>query len=261
MENSTRNLVKELNRIGAIKFGSFKLKSGILSPIYIDLRVTISYPKILKQVADLMWQRVTHSQNKPSFELICGVPYTALPFAVSLSMDHDVPLLIRRKEGPKEYGTKKSVEGVFQRGQECLVVEDLVTSGGSVLEVVEALREEGLVIKDVVVFLDREQGALKEIQKHDLRFHSVFKFSEMLQILKEEQAVDDATFESILKFLEKNQMGPNTEARWQGKELSFGKRSELCTNRVASDLFKLMESKKTNLCVAVDVTTKAAKSC
>jgi uridine monophosphate synthetase len=165
-----KNLIIDLNRINAIKFGSFKLKSGILSPIYIDLRVTVSYPKILKQVADLMWKRVTNGQQQRNFELICGVPYTALPFATCLSLDHNIPLLIRRKEGPKDYGTKKSIEGVYSKGQECLVIEDLVTTGGSVLEVAHALQEEGLNVKDVVVFLDREQGAQKEIESKALDF-------------------------------------------------------------------------------------------
>jgi hypothetical protein len=68
-------LLKELFKIGAIKFGSFKLKSGIISPIYIDLRVTISYPLVLKQIADLMWKRV---EGQSQFDFICGVPYTGI---------------------------------------------------------------------------------------------------------------------------------------------------------------------------------------
>jgi len=251
-----KKLIQDLNSIGAIKFGSFKLKSGILSPIYIDLRVTISYPQILKQVSDLMWKKLK-AENDAKFELICGVPYTALPFATCLSLTHDVPLLMRRKEGPKEYGTKKALEGVYKKGQECLVIEDLVTSGGSVLEVVEALKEEGLVVKDVVVFLDREQGARKEIESHHLRLHSVLRFSQMLKILEDEKMIDKETCDSIRKFLEKNQTGSKEEpANLKPKHLPFPRRAEQCTNPLGAELFRLMENKKTNLCVAVDVTKK-----
>lgn len=115
---SSKELLKDLFKIGAIKFGSFKLKSGLISPIYIDLRVTISYPKVLRQIAELMWEKVGGSAS--NFDFICGVPYTALPFASCISLMHELPMLIRRKEGPKDYGTKKTIEGVFEKGASCI---------------------------------------------------------------------------------------------------------------------------------------------
>lgn len=139
---SKKELLTELFKIGAIKTGSFKLKSGIISPIYIDLRVIISYPSLLTKIGRYMWKKVTDAEAK--FDLICGVPYTALPIASSISLEYNIPMLIRRKEGAKEYGTKKALEGVFNKGQTCLVVEDLVTTGGSAIEVAESLRNEGL---------------------------------------------------------------------------------------------------------------------
>src|SRR5690242_6473775 len=90
----TKELLRNLFNVGAIKLGSFKLKSGIISPIYIDLRVTISFPQILKQVASLMWQKL--KGETCNFALICGVPYTALPIATCLSLQQDIPLLMRR---------------------------------------------------------------------------------------------------------------------------------------------------------------------
>jgi len=164
---------------------------------------------------------------------------------------------MRRKEGPKDYGTKKSIEGVFQKGQECLVIEDLVTSGGSVLEVVQSLREEGLVVKDVVVFLDREQGAKKEIESHNIRLHSILQFSQMLQILEDEKMLDTITCDTIRKFIEKNQTNSKPEVEWKPKELSYTQRAEKSNHPLAIQLFQLMEAKRTNLCVAVDVTKKA----
>ena len=122
-----KQLVQELFDIGAVKFGEFKLKSGIISPFYIDLRVIISKPKLVRLVSQLMWEEVKGAHQK-SFELICGVPYTGLPIASCMSLDTNVSMVMKRKEA-KDYGTKKMVEGIFQGGEACLIVEDIITSG------------------------------------------------------------------------------------------------------------------------------------
>ena len=130
-----QSLLEALVNIGVIKWGEFTLRSGEISPIYIDCRAIISYPQLLCAVGIALWDKVKHL--KPS--LLCGVPYTALPMATSISLDQNLPMLMCRKE-IKEYGTKKQIEGVFKSGQDCLIVEDVVTTGGSVLKIAEILK-------------------------------------------------------------------------------------------------------------------------
>lgn len=194
-------LINRLFEIGAIKFGEFKLKSGILSPIYIDLRVTISYPEVLKMVAEAMWEQVKNL----NFDLICGVPYTALPIATAISLEHNKPMIMRRKE-VKDYGTRKAIEGAFKPGQTVLVVEDLVTSGSSVFETVEPLAAEGLKVTDAVVLLDREQGGKKHLAEKNLNLRSVLTISELLEYLEKEKKIASDLAQKTRDFIKNNQV-------------------------------------------------------
>ena len=117
-----KQIILDLESLNGIKFGSFELKNGITSPIYFDLRVIISKPKLLREIARILWKRVVETIDKP--DLLCCVPYTALPLATLISNETDIPMLIRRKE-VKNYGTKKIIEGSFENGNHCLIIEVL----------------------------------------------------------------------------------------------------------------------------------------
>lgn len=113
---------------------------------------------------------------------ICGVPYTALPIATLVSVESKKPMLMRRKEA-KSYGTKKMIEGHYKEGQSCLIIEDVVTTGSSVLETVEDLRKEGLVVTEAIIILDRQQGGQKNLEKNNVTMSSLFTLTEFIEIL------------------------------------------------------------------------------
>jgi len=200
INNIAAKLILDLYEINAIKFGEFKLKSGIISPIYLDLRLSISYPKILGKIAAVMWEQVKPLQ----FDILCGVPYTAIPFATIIAINHNIPMVMCRKES-KQHGTKKIIEGYFQCGQTCLLVEDLITSGSSILETIAPLEEVGLIVKDSIVLIDREQNGKTLLEGRGYNIHAVFTLSQMLEVLQHENKIDPTTSMQIKKFMQEYQ--------------------------------------------------------
>ncbi|GAB4821758.1 hypothetical protein N2152v2_008804 [Parachlorella kessleri] len=262
-DKDIEDLVLKLHEIEAVKFGEFKLKSGLLSPVYVDLRVIVSYPDILHRVSEVMWQRV--KEGSAQFDVICGVPYTALPIATVMSLQHGVPMLMRRKE-VKDYGTKKAIEGAFSPGQSCLIIEDLVTSGMSVMETVEPLEKEGLKVSDVVVLIDREQGGRARLASKNLTLYSAFTLSFILDTLVRNKLVSDEVAAKVKRFIADNQtdkqqtpadLAAAAKAGEQpkSKRLRYEERAGLAQNPLGRRLFELMVRKRSNLSVAADVAT------
>ncbi len=246
-------LVLKLHEIEAVKFGEFKLKSGLISPVYIDLRVIVSYPEIMLRVSEAMWAKLSGT----TFDVMCGVPYTALPIATCMSLNHGTPMLMRRKE-VKDYGTKKAIEGAFEKGQTCLIVEDLVTSGASVMETVQPLEDVGLKVTDVVVLIDREQGGESRLASDNLKLHSAFTLSYILDTLTKHSLVTEEVAGKVKAFIAANQTHggskpPAAASNAVKKRMSYDDRAPLAKNPMGRQLFELMAKKKTNLSVAADV--------
>ncbi|XP_005096073.2 uridine 5'-monophosphate synthase [Aplysia californica] len=248
---TTESLIIQLHSIDAVKFGDFTLKSGIQSPVYFDLRVMISHPKVMVDVANLLWGKISSC----NFKSLCGVPYTALPIATLMSASHDVPMLIRRKEA-KGYGTKKLIEGTFSEGDVCMIVEDVVSSGSSVLETAESLQAAGIRVTDAVVLLNREQGGPEKLAANNIKLHSIFTMNDVLSVLSSAGKMSPEMVDRVTKYIAENKFKPDQQvpSAVKPKVLTYAERASQCTHSVSRRLLKIMEQKKTNLVLSADVT-------
>lgn len=195
-EKSIAALADNLVDAGCIKFGEFTLKSGLKSPIYIDLRWIISYPKLLEQVASAFLPLISNL----SFDRIAGLPYAAIPIATAISLAGNYPMIYPRKE-VKAYGTKAEIEGEYHTGETVIVIDDLATTGGSKFEAIEKLTGAGLIVKDVAVLIDRQSGAKESLAKAGFDLHAVLTISEMLDYWEEAGKIGKDKIEETRRFL------------------------------------------------------------
>lgn len=191
-------LILDLYTIKAIKFGKFKLKSGIVSPYYLDLRVLVSYPHILQLVSDVFWEKM----RVLYFDVVVGVPYTAIPIATAIGLKHEQSMIFVRKER-KDYGTKKLIEGEYHRGQKAIVVDDVITNGESKLLTIKPLEDEGLTVEDIVVLVDREQGGPELLQKKRYQCHSLYVVHDIFKTLLSYKRIDSRIMEQCIRFTKK----------------------------------------------------------
>jgi uridine monophosphate synthetase len=244
MDNKESFLL-ECYQLGIIKFGKFILKSGIESPFYVDLRPLASDPKILKKLSNYLLELI----SPENFDLICGVPYAALPMATAMSLQSELPLIIKRKEA-KTYGTKKLIEGIFSKGQNCLLVEDVITSGKSLLETIPEIENEGISVKDIVVVLDREQGGKEILEGKGFKVYSLFNITEVCEILRRNNLISEEETFRINDFLSGNKVKFEKE-----KRLTYQQKIENATNSYSKKILEICIEKKSNLIASADVLT------
>ena len=189
-------LADGLLNAGCIKFGNFTLKSGLSSPIYIDLRRIISFPRLLAQIGEAYLPLLRNL----TFDRLAGLPYAAIPIATAVSLQGDYPMIYPRKE-VKTYGTKAEIEGEFHAGETALVIDDLATTGGSKFEAIEKLTAVGLVVKDIVVLVDRQSGAKESLEQAGYSMHAVLTITQLLDYWDETGKVEKDKIEETREFL------------------------------------------------------------
>ena len=196
MDESSEVLANRLLKAGCIKFGEFTLKSGLKSPIYIDLRRIITDPELLLQIGAAYLPML----EKLTFDRIAGLPYAAIPIATAISLAGNYPMIYPRKE-VKDYGTKAQIEGEYYAGETIVVIDDLTTTGSSKFEAIEKLTRVGLIVKDVVVLVDRQSGAKESLAEAGYAMHAVFTISQMLDHWERTRKVDQDKIEATRKFI------------------------------------------------------------
>jgi uridine monophosphate synthetase len=199
LSSQLATLADDLLEAGCIKFGDFTLKSGLKSPIYIDLRQLVTYPRLLAQVAAAYLPVL----KKLEFDRLAGLPYAAIPIVTAISLQAGYPVIYPRKE-IKAYGTKAEIEGEYQAGETAVVVDDLTTTGGSKFEGIEKLTGAGLKVSDVVVLIDRQSGAKEALAEAGYHLHAVLTISGLLDYWEATGKVDGEKIKAARTFLAEN---------------------------------------------------------
>jgi len=190
-------LILTLHSVGAVQFGKFKLKSGTLSPFYLDLRILVSHPEVLRDAARILAQTLSPLK----FDRIAAIPYAALPIGTALALEMNRPLIYPR-QAKKDYGTERVIEGKFNAGETVVVIDDLITTGASKLEAIATLNEAKLKVKDVVVLIDREQTGSAELAARGYSLYAVYKMREVLRVLRAAERISEKDFQDALNFME-----------------------------------------------------------
>ncbi|HDQ71630.1 MAG TPA: orotate phosphoribosyltransferase [Chloroflexi bacterium] len=200
------SLAQRLFDTGCVQFGTFTLKSGLTSPIYVDLRLLVSDPPLLREVARTMAERA----QTLTFDRIAAIPYAGLPIGTALSLEMGRPLIYPRQR-VKAHGTQRIIEGKFEAGETALVVDDLITQGASKVEAIAPLEEAGLTVTDVLVLINRGQGGARELAQMGYKLHAIFHLTDILENLRASGRITPVQHADTLRYL--GNTGPSTDSK------------------------------------------------
>ena len=194
--------IKALFDLQCFKIGNYTLKSGLTSPYYLDMRNIISCPSIMENFCNHIYTKflIPFTEIIPIKNLhVCGVPYAGIPTATILSFKSNIPLLMIRKE-PKKYGTKKIVEGLYQKGDKVILIEDVITTGKSLLETIDKIEKEDLEVIGIIAIVDRQQGGVKLLKEKGYCVNCMFTIDSIIDIGYSMNLIDDKQLEYIKNF-------------------------------------------------------------
>ncbi|MGQ4913583.1 MAG: orotate phosphoribosyltransferase [Candidatus Asgardarchaeia archaeon] len=211
MNQSWMSLKKSLAReislgladIGSMKFGDFTLTSGKWSPFYLDLRIVPSFPSFFDKVTDC-YVDIIKNEIGDAVDRIAGVLTAGVPIATLVSYKLKKPLIYVRRE-TKAHGARKQIEGILNKDDKVVVIDDLVTSGGSVLDATKAIRNNGAHVEHVVVLIDRQQGAKENLSAINVKLHSLMTVTELVTFLYNQNKLSKDKYDLIMDYLRKEQ--------------------------------------------------------
>ena len=199
-------LADTLWKLGAIEFGDFTLgRTAVHSPVYVNLRLLISKPAALQRAARVIREEVRTLQSMLNpqvapFQLVAGVPFGGLHLATAYSLTAKAPLIYIRPQ----HADDVRIEGLHERGQTVLIVDDLITGGHSILDTAQQLRGEGLQVKDSVVLVDRQQGGRQALRNAGLNLTSLLTLEVILNYLMSSGKISEESYQRSLAYLEAN---------------------------------------------------------
>lgn len=200
-------LADTLWRLGAVQFGDFTLgRTTVHSPIHINLRLLIAHPTALARAAHIILQELQtlQSMRNPQvdgFDLVCGVPFGGLVVAEAFSLASKVPLIFLH---PHTDDLESDVEGIYHPSQTAVIMDDLITGGGSIILTANRLRDEGLFVRDAVVLFDRQSGGHAKLEEVGIRLVSVLTLEVLLTYLRSSGKIGDDWYRKSMAFFEAN---------------------------------------------------------
>ena len=177
--SSLDEIIRLLKDANCIKLGEFTLSSGAKSRIYIDLRSILSHPAEFKSLVKICSNFI----KRIEFDILAGIESSGIPFATALAIENSLPMIYVRKE-VKQHGLRKQIEGDFKPGLKALLIDDVATTGSSLLKAIEALRSEGIQVYDAFVVVDRGEGAKEKLASVGVRLNSLITLGQILSRLK-----------------------------------------------------------------------------
>ena len=187
-----------LHQNGVLRFGDFTLSSGKKSSYYIDLRIIPSFPHQFRKMIKHLQNSITEDIGLDNFDSLASIPTGGLVIASALAFEILKPLIYVRNK-PKEHGTTKSVEGVTRSDMKVLVIDDVATTGSSVVNGVKQLKEAGTKVTDAYVIINRLEGAEKMLESESVKLHQLTDIVEITKILHEDNLVSNEILENINK--------------------------------------------------------------
>jgi orotate phosphoribosyltransferase len=191
-----------LHQNGIIKFGEFTLASGKQSSYYVDLRLVPSYPLEFRKMVKFLENEIVQDIGLDNFDSIVSVPTGGLVIASALAIETVKPLIYVRSK-PKDYGTSKSVEGKIYEGMKVVMIDDVATTGGSVVNAIKSLKEVNISVKDAYVVVNRMEGADEALLELGVKMHSILNILQITEALFEQNLIDASILEKVKKQINK----------------------------------------------------------